>query len=274
MGHIHKPATFEILEVFNEAFGIGINTEIGDRIDAILRARFPESAPAERGEERWYPDIDPITGAPHFMDIEHPTHGGPFDSFTLSERDIDDSTPDTIHFTRERFDHDEGCWVDCIEQLGIVAITQNRLLELEEARDTLAARSQPKEPQAEHTAGPVDASPFTSDGNIPPQAEASGEQLEDLRRALVGIAESIHNAHSTGRYSLCCESNSDTALRLVARIDTILASHPAPTDEKAQWVRCPVCGEEYAVDALMAPTKHTTDEKVLKALGDLRKEQA
>ena len=51
-------------------------------------------------------------------------------------------------------------------------------------------------------------------------------------------------------------------------------SEPAPTDEKAQWVRCPVCGEEYAVDALMAPTKYTTDEKVLKALGDLRKEQA
>ena len=87
--------------------------------------------------EPWYPNKDPVTGAPFFMVIEHPekgyvpTYGGPFDSYTLSERDDDESEPNAIHFMRERFDHDDGCWVDSLEMVTIVAITEQRLDGLE-----------------------------------------------------------------------------------------------------------------------------------------------
>ncbi|MGD9939122.1 MAG: hypothetical protein AB7T74_04900, partial [Clostridia bacterium] len=85
-----------------------------------------------------YPEYDPITGAPAFMEIDHPkrglvmTYGGPFDSYTLSERDEDESTADEIHFIRERFDHDEGCWVDSLEMLSVVLVSEDHLIQIEE----------------------------------------------------------------------------------------------------------------------------------------------
>ncbi|MFJ5472746.1 hypothetical protein [Pectobacterium carotovorum] len=60
----------------------------------------------------WCPDVDPITGLKLFLWINHPTlgyvptYGGPFDSYTLTERDVNGE------FCRHRYDHDEGAWVD------------------------------------------------------------------------------------------------------------------------------------------------------------------
>ncbi|MBA4822481.1 hypothetical protein H2241_16140 [Pantoea ananatis] len=61
---------------------------------------------------QWKPEICPITRRPFFMWIEHPsdgmvpTYGGPLDSYTIPTLDSDGE------FCCERFDHDEGCWVD------------------------------------------------------------------------------------------------------------------------------------------------------------------
>ncbi len=61
---------------------------------------------------QWRPEICPITRRPFFMWIEHPsdgmvpTYGGPLDSYTIPTLDSDGE------FCCERFDHDEGCWVD------------------------------------------------------------------------------------------------------------------------------------------------------------------
>ncbi|UUE37931.1 hypothetical protein L0Y26_08470 [Pectobacterium aroidearum] len=67
---------------------------------------------AEKPVERWCPDYDQITGREFFLWIEHPTlgyvptYGGPYDSYTLPERDADGE------FFVHRYDHDEGAWVD------------------------------------------------------------------------------------------------------------------------------------------------------------------
>lgn len=52
----------------------------------------------------------PITGKPYFMSIETPdgecvaTYGGPFDSYTIPEKDDDGN------FTTFRYCHDDDCW--------------------------------------------------------------------------------------------------------------------------------------------------------------------
>lgn len=62
----------------------------------------------------WCPDECQITGRKFFMWIERadgrqvPTYGGPYDSFTLAQRDEQGA------FWCERFDHDEGVWSDSI----------------------------------------------------------------------------------------------------------------------------------------------------------------
>ncbi|BCX51625.1 hypothetical protein CTYAZ2_12070 [Comamonas testosteroni] len=63
-------------------------------------------------DERWCPDVCPITGRRFFGWIEHwktrqqvPTYGGPFDSYTIPVKDKDGT------FSCERFDHDAGEWM-------------------------------------------------------------------------------------------------------------------------------------------------------------------
>ncbi len=74
----------------------------------------PQAAPAAVAvpDERWCPDVCPITGRRFFGWIEHwktgkdiPTYGGPFDSYTLPVKDEDGT------FSCERFDHDAGEWM-------------------------------------------------------------------------------------------------------------------------------------------------------------------
>lgn len=61
---------------------------------------------------KWKPEFCPVTKRPFFMWIEHPgggmvpTYGGPYDSYTIPVVDSDGE------FSCERYDHDEGAWVD------------------------------------------------------------------------------------------------------------------------------------------------------------------
>lgn len=64
----------------------------------------------ERGKEKGYPERCPVTGMPYFMDLEKdgemvPTYGGPFDSYTIPQKD------ENGNWEWERYDHDEGAWV-------------------------------------------------------------------------------------------------------------------------------------------------------------------
>lgn len=67
--------------------------------------------------------VDPVTGHGFFMLIGKGddgadgwfyTFGGPLDSYTLCERS-DDQDPHFVYFQRERYDHDQGCWIDGCE---------------------------------------------------------------------------------------------------------------------------------------------------------------
>lgn len=67
----------------------------------------------------WCPERCPITLLPFFMWIEHPEHGwlptygGPYDSYTIPEPDIDDLCTVARHevdYCRLRYDHDQGAW--------------------------------------------------------------------------------------------------------------------------------------------------------------------
>ena len=91
--------------------------------------------------EGWRPDTDPITGSKFFMWIAHPdkgmvpTYGGPYDSYTLAERDKDGS------YWVERYDHDMGCWRG--QDMGIedcgVRVVDDQLYVSEEDPDDLKA---------------------------------------------------------------------------------------------------------------------------------------
>jgi hypothetical protein len=65
------------------------------------------------------PENCPITNLPFFMMIEHPdlgvvpTYGGPYDSYTIPEKD------DGGDYYRERYDHDEGRWIEGFEYIEV-----------------------------------------------------------------------------------------------------------------------------------------------------------
>jgi hypothetical protein len=67
----------------------------------------------------------PFTGRVYFMHIDHdelghvPTYGGPFDSYTIPAPDEDGN----LHC--ERYDHDEGTWVDGGEPTGLMVISES-----------------------------------------------------------------------------------------------------------------------------------------------------
>lgn len=82
-------------------------------------------------------DRCPFTGRPHFMDIEHPelglvpTYGGPFDSFTIPIPDDDDERT----LRSERFDHDQGAWVEGGEPLAMNVVTNDEFVDLHTLRE-------------------------------------------------------------------------------------------------------------------------------------------
>ncbi|RAP72975.1 hypothetical protein ACZ87_00193 [Candidatus Erwinia dacicola] len=80
-----------------------------DLVDAI--AALQEQVRAAESN-KWKPEFCPVTKRPFFMWIERPgggmvpTYGGPYDSYTIPVVDSDGE------FSCERYDHDEGAWVD------------------------------------------------------------------------------------------------------------------------------------------------------------------
>ena len=90
-------------------------------------------------EERWCPDVCPITFRPFFMWVDHPrlgmvpTYGGPFDSYTIPEPELPITGSTQRHevgFLCERFDHDLGGWVEDFEDPGYRVIDSSVLVEL------------------------------------------------------------------------------------------------------------------------------------------------
>jgi len=86
----------------------------------------------------WCPSVCPITLLPFFMWIEHPqfgwlpTYGGPFDSYTIPEPQIEDpKNRFDIEYTRYRYDHDEGGWlIDECEVVQERVVFEETLIEL------------------------------------------------------------------------------------------------------------------------------------------------
>ena len=73
-------------------------------------------------DQRWCPDVCPITGRKFFMWITHhdtgddvPTYGGPFDSYTIPVKNEDGS------YSCERYDHDFGGWREW-EDVGLTIV--------------------------------------------------------------------------------------------------------------------------------------------------------
>jgi hypothetical protein len=63
------------------------------------------------------PATCPITGREFFMTIDgKPTYGGPYDSYTIPERDADG------YLHCERYDHDEGQWIEGGASLGLMIV--------------------------------------------------------------------------------------------------------------------------------------------------------
>lgn len=89
---------------------------VGESIAAYLVRKFAvlqKERDALAAEKNWWkPERCPITNRPFFLWIEHqssgmvPTYGGPYDSYTIPTVDSDGE------FCCERYDHDEGAWVD------------------------------------------------------------------------------------------------------------------------------------------------------------------
>lgn len=86
------------------------------------------------------PEICPFTGRVFWGNIEHPelgvvaTYGGPYDTYTLPQRDADDAS-----YYVYRFDHDAGAWVDGVEDIG-VAVVDDQLYTSEEDPAALTAQ--------------------------------------------------------------------------------------------------------------------------------------
>lgn len=90
--------------------------ELERSLEEVRRARDIQNEALERL-------VDPITGDAFFSIMGkgdpaeewHATFGGPYDSYTLCERDPDG---ENLLFSRERYDHDQGHWVEGTERVS------------------------------------------------------------------------------------------------------------------------------------------------------------
>ena len=90
----------------------------------------------------------PITHRPFFMVIEHPerglvpTYGGPYDSYTIPEWEPvkDERTPAELYC--ERFDHDEGGWIEGVESIDWYVTTDEHLANQAEQLKTALAENE------------------------------------------------------------------------------------------------------------------------------------
>lgn len=120
-----------------------------------------------RKAEPWCPDIDPITRYPLFMWIEHPelgcvpTYGGPYDSYTLPERDSNGE------LFRRRYDHDLGGWRE--DELIGVNVVEDWLPKDQDELDQYVKDNPPAELQEHRKAADVPAvniAPCRKEGDV------------------------------------------------------------------------------------------------------------
>lgn len=113
----------------------------------LRRQRDEYKSYADAAREAMENLVDPVTGYKFFMLLSrdeadgsvshHVTFGGPFDSYTLAERDDDDEQGATT-FLVEHYDHDRGGWVEGCEKVDGVLLTDeayNELLDAERAAE-------------------------------------------------------------------------------------------------------------------------------------------
>ncbi|MCU1787716.1 hypothetical protein CUU54_02440 [Pectobacterium polaris] len=97
--------------IYRDERSLPIYRGTGHEITPVYAEPVPQAV-SQSSNARWCPSVDPISGSKLFIWMEHPTlgcvptYGGPYDSFTLTERD------ENGEFFRHRYDHDEGAWVD------------------------------------------------------------------------------------------------------------------------------------------------------------------
>ncbi|HHQ6598097.1 TPA: hypothetical protein ACSTLU_004403 [Serratia fonticola] len=145
-----------------------------------LEKRPVSMAAAERAnnvpdDQRWCPDVDPITGRKLFMWLNHPdlgyvpTYGGPYDSYTLAERD------NAGGFSVHRYDHDRGAWVE--DECVCVQVVEEWLpsdqVELDEyVKENAPGAERSADPGLQH---PIITSPDTDPRRGDFKCESTGE---------------------------------------------------------------------------------------------------
>jgi hypothetical protein len=84
----------------------------------------------------------PFTKLPYFMHLEHPelgrvpTYGGPYDSYTMPVPDDDNERT----LRSERYDHDEGAWIEGGEPWPINIVTNEEFVDLHTLREERASQ--------------------------------------------------------------------------------------------------------------------------------------
>jgi hypothetical protein len=123
---------------------------LSERVYNVAPATAPAGQlPGDDPKNLWCPDRCPITGLGFFMWIKHhktnqwvPTYGGPYDSYTIPERD------DKGEFTRQRYDHDEDGWlIDEYETIPVRVVDENMPHDFEESKRELAELKRTPHPQ-------------------------------------------------------------------------------------------------------------------------------
>lgn len=134
--HLFTPQA--VSELNDNEFDEKVLSELEGTIQADMAVLKMQNVATNQRTGGWCPDVCPITLLSFFMWIEHPsgelvpTYGGPFDSYTMPKPSLINSGNDRkdIEYTRERFDHDQGCWIDGCEVVQERVVTEEELIDL------------------------------------------------------------------------------------------------------------------------------------------------
>jgi hypothetical protein len=165
------------------------------------------------------PDVCPITGRKFWGNMEHPErgvvalYGGPYDSYTIPER-CEDGDGDELR--SERYDQDEGEWVEGGEPIGWFYIDQPALASRPEAPPASASPATVAQPVApglmravryidekratfDHEHGCYDPETGATEFGRGPRAEA----LEQYSNDLADLSEELRALAAPPQSSTC-----------------------------------------------------------------------